>query len=304
MNSSTNQTGFLHSKQLIFTITTGFLLLLPLILYGWGCFSRPPQTNSEQKLFKGIVYKRNFNLTSRPVVVHVVTIDLSVPGVKVLVTPPQAIGEKNTTSARTTSQFLQDFKLQLAVNANYFHPFSENTPWDYYPYSGDTVSVIGQAISHGKHYSGADSNWGVLCISANNRAQILDSGNCPTNTLQAVAGKDILVTDGKPVDSKLNEDKPYPRVVVAANKQGNIIKLIVVDGKQPLYSEGVTVAELTRIVEKLGVHTALSLDGGGSTTLAIAKNNKPQLLNAPIHTKLPMRERPVANHLGFYADKL
>jgi hypothetical protein len=36
----------------------------------------------------------------------------------------------------------------------------------------------------------------------------------------------------------------------------------------------------------------------------MAKNNKPKLLNAPIHTKLPMRERPVANQLGFYADKL
>ncbi len=278
------------------------LLLLPLIIYGWRCSLRPSQTNAKQKLFKGIVYQRKFGLTVRPVIIHVVTVDLSVPGVKVLVTPPHPGQDK--TSARTTSQFLQEFQLQLAMNANYFHPFRENTPWDYYPHSGDKASVIGTAISNGKHYSKADSQWGALCISRNNRAEIFDSGKCPENTLQAVAGREIIVVNGKAVNSDVDRDKPYPRVVVATNQKGNILWLITIDGKQPAYSEGVTIAELKSIVENLGVYTALGLDGGGSTTLVMAKNNKPKLLNAPIHTKLPMRERPVANHLGFYADKL
>jgi hypothetical protein len=303
MNSSTNQNQFPYLNKFIFITATGFLLLLPLIFYGWQCFSRPPQTDLEEKLFKGIVYKRKFGLTARPAVVHVMTINLSVPGVKVLVTPPQAI-DKNNTRAQTTSQFLQKFKLQLAVNANYFYPFREKTPWDYYPHSGDITYSIGQAISNGNHYSQADAKWGVLCISSNNRAQILDSGDCPKNTLQGVAGKDVFIDDGKPVKLESEPDKPYPRVAVAINKQGNILWLIAVDGKQPLYSEGVTIAELTQIAQDLGAYKALNLDGGGSTTLVISKNNKPKLLNAPIHTKLPMRERPVANHLGFYADNL
>ncbi len=303
MNSSTNQSQFLYSNKFIFTTATGFLLLLPLILYGWRCFSRPPQTDSEEKLFKGIVYKRNFGLTARPAIVHIVTIDLSVPGVKVLVTPPRAI-DQNSTLAQTTSQFVQKFKLQLAINANYFHPFREKTPWDYYPHNGDVTYAIGQAISNGKRYSKADPKWAVLCIVQNNRAQILETGNCPKNTLQGVAGKDVFINNGKPVKLNSEPDKPYPRVAVATNKQGNILWLIAVDGKQPLYSEGATMAELTRIVQGLGAYTALNLDGGGSTTLVITKNNKPKLLNAPIHTKLPMRERPVANQLGFYADRL
>ena len=303
MNSSINQRQLPYLKRFIFTAATGFLLLLPLILYGWGCFSRPPQTDLEEKLFKGIVYKRKFGLTKRPAIAHIVTIDLSVPGVKVLVTPPQAIGENNT-RAQTTSQFLQKFKLQLAINANYFYPFREKTPWDYYPHNGDITYSIGQAISNGKRYSKANAKWGVLCISPNNRAQILASGNCPKNTLQAVAGKDVFIDNGKPVKSDSEPDKPYPRVAVAINKQGNILWLIAVDGKQPLYSEGATIAELTQIVQGLGAYTALNLDGGGSTTLVMSKNNKPKLLNAPIHTKLPMRERPVANQLGFYADGL
>ena len=300
MNSST-QSQFTYLKKFIFTTVTGFLLLLPLIVYGWQCFSRPSQTNLEKKLFKGIVYKRKLGLTARPAIAHIINIDLSVSGVKVLVTPPQANGENNT-RAQTTSQFLQKKKLQLAVNANYFHPFREKTPWDYYPHSGDITYSVGQAISNGKHYSKADPKWGVLCISPNNRAQILASGDCPKNTLQGVAGKDVFINNGKPVKSDSEPDKPYPRVAVAINKQGNMLWLIVIDGKQPLYSEGATIAELTQIVQGLGAYKALNLDGGGSTTLVMAKNNKPKLLNAPIHTKLPMRERPVANHLGFHAE--
>jgi len=302
MNSLLNKNRF--SNKIIFTTVAGFILLLPLIFYSWRAFLRPPQTNYEKELFRGIVYKRNVGLIARPAVVHIVTIDLSVAGVKALVTPPQAVGKNNSTSARTTSQFLQEFKLQLAVNANYFHPFREKTPWDYYPRSGDITYAVGQAISNGKHYSKADNNWGVLCVSQQNRIQILDTGNCPKNTLQGIAGNDVFIQEGESVKSESKEDKPYPRVAVASSKQGNILWLIVVDGKQPLYSEGVTIAELTGIVQSLGAYTALNLDGGGSTTLVMTKNGKPKLLNAPIHTKLPMHERPVANHLGFYADKL
>ncbi|MEL6457081.1 MAG: phosphodiester glycosidase family protein [Cyanobacteria bacterium J06636_27] len=304
MNSFLNKNRFLHSNKIIFITVGGFILLLPLIFYSWRCFSRPPQTNLEKELFKGIVYQRNFGLTARPTVIHIVTIDLSVAGVKALVTPPQANGKNNSTLARTTSEFLQEFNLQLAVNANYFHPFREKTPWDYYPHSGDITYAVGKAISNGEHYSKADDNWGVLCISQQNRAQILESGNCPKNTLQGIAGSDVFIKKGLPVKLDSETDKPYPRVAIASNKQENTLWLIIVDGKQPLYSEGVTIAELTGIVQKLGAYTALNLDGGGSTTLVMTKNGKPKLLNSPIHTKLPMHERPVANHLGFYADGL
>lgn len=76
----------------------------------------------------------------------------------------------------------------------------------------------------------------------------------------------------------------------------------LVDGKQRFYSEGMTMAELTQFAQQLGVEAALNLDGGGSTTLAIDTRSGVKVLNAPIHTKVPMRERAVANQLGFYAN--
>ncbi|KAF3886092.1 MULTISPECIES: phosphodiester glycosidase family protein [Nostocales] len=275
--------------------------LLPPIVYGWLCLQRPPQTNLEQALFQGIVYKRIARSTPRPVMTHIVAIDLTSPGIKALVTPGVKTSHDGEIRAQTTSEFLTQFKLQLAINASYFLNFYEHAPWNYYPHSGDVVNPIGEAISNGYRYSQPEKYWSVLCISSTNRAQILESEKCPEGTKQGVAGNQLLVDRAQSAISDLGDDKPYPRVAVAVNREGTKLWLIAVDGKQPLYSEGVAIAELTKIILDLGAYTALNIDGGGSTTLVIARNQKPKVLNAPIHTRVPMRERPVANHLGFYA---
>ncbi|MDJ0736414.1 MAG: phosphodiester glycosidase family protein [Nostocaceae cyanobacterium] len=277
------------------------LLFLPMFMYVWQHFQRPSLTNTQKILFTGIEYKRRVRKKPRPVVIHIVSINLKAAGIKIFVTPP-VNQQSQFTQARTTSDFLKEFRLQLAINANYFYPFHENTPWDYYPRIGDIVRTVGQAISNGKPYGNPDANWYVACIASNNLIQILKSGSCPDNTLQGIAGREILVTDGKPTVTDNFQDKPYSRVAIATNQQGDKLWLIAVDGKQPLYSEGLKKTELTNILLELGVEVALNLDGGGSTTLVMEKDGQPKLLNSPSHTKIPMRERPVANHIGFYAE--
>ena len=297
-------------KQLWLAGGTG-LLLWPLILYGWLHFQRPPRTPQERALFQGIVYKREVRSTPRPLMIHIVTIDLKAPGVKLLVTPGTPAPEKRKVpteiNARTTSEFLKEFKLQLAINASFFYPFREVTPWDYYPRRGDRANVVGQAISNGASYSSHESDWPVLCFMTSqggDRVQLLKGKACPKGTVHAVAGNQLLVEHGNAVG--LNPDindrnRPYPRVAVAMDKAGEKLWLIAIDGKQPLYSEGATLAELTKIIVDLGADSALNLDGGGSTTVVAATPEGATVLNAPAHTKLPMRERPVANHIGFYA---
>ncbi|MGD1872308.1 MAG: phosphodiester glycosidase family protein [Mastigocoleus sp.] len=287
-------------RKSVLAIAAG-ILFLPIVIYGWQHFQRPPLTNTKKVLFKGIEYERSIVKKPRPVVIHIISIDLTEPGIKVLVTPPQN-QQSYSTKARTTSDFLKEFRLQLAINANYFHPFHENTPWDYYPRTGDIVSTVGQAINHGRAYGKADSKWYVSCFGKNNLLQILKSDRCPDHTLQGIAGKEMLVINGESSNQQDNQDKPYSRVAIATNKEGNKLWLIAVDGKQPLYSEGLKKTELTNILLNLGVDRALNLDGGGSTTLVMEKDNQPKLLNSPSHTKIPMHERPVANHIGFYAE--
>lgn len=280
------------------------LLAVPLVSYGSLHFRRPPLKPSAQTLFRGITYERTIQTTPRPHVIHTVAIDLQAAGIEALVTPGASGDDERDVHAAKTSDFLEASGVQLAINANYFSQFSEETPWRYSPHTGDRVNVIGAAISNQQQYSRSQRQWPALCFSPDRSAHIDQTGTCPADTAHAIAGKAILVADGvSAINPKAQtQDKPYARVAVGLNADGTQLWLVVVDGKQPLYSEGLTEAELAEVFLDLGADIALNLDGGGSTTLVIDTPSGPKALNAPIHTKLPMRQRPVANHLGFYAN--
>lgn len=291
----------INIKRLLL-VTLISLLVVPLLMYFSLCLSRPPRTDIEQQLFQGITYQREARFQPRLLMVHIVTIDLTAPGLRFFVTPGTPATDGMEVKAQTTPAFLAKYGVQLAINASFFLPFYERSPENYYPHSGDRVNIIGQAISNGNIYSPAEKIWPVLCISANNQVEIRHE-KCTEGTEQAAAGNRFLLEGGKriPLDIDIAKAKLMPTTAIAINEQANKLWLVIVDGRQPFYSQGVNLAELTDIFIDLGAYTALNLDGGGSSTLAIAKNGKPTLLNAPIHTRLPMRQRPVANHLGIYA---
>lgn len=290
-------------KQMLQVVGCG-ILLAPILLYNIPYFLRPEQTNAARSLFQGIAYHREYRSTPRPAIVHIVTVDLTAPGIGIFVTPGAPTADLTETNARTVSEFLKEFKLQLAVNGNFFYPCIEEAPWDYYPRTGDRVNNVGHAISQGKVYSQPDGEFPALCFDAKNRATIIENGSCPQGTVYGIAGDVVLVKNGKPLaqnPQEINEDKPYPRTVAAIDKTGEKLWLILADGKQRLYSEGLKLSEITEISQQLGADTVLNLDGGGSVTLAVASPSGATVLNAPIQNKIPMQERPIANHLGFYA---
>ena len=71
------------------------------------------------------------------------------------------------------------------------------------------------------------------------------------------------------------------------------------DGKQPRYSDGMTLKETADLLLERGAHDAIELDGGGSASLAVRDaGGSSILLSRPSHTRIPGRQRPVANHLG------
>lgn len=263
---------------------------------------RPPRTDSTLELFQGVSYVRQAREAPRPLMIHIAEIDLQSPGIHLLVTPGDSTNGLEV-PARTTSAFLEEFDVQLAINGGFSKPFRAGTLlWDYYPHSGDPVDVTGLAISNGEVYShDYEQKWPAICIAAGH-AGIGQSG-CPEGTIQALAGNHILVEDGRSV-IRDSAGRPHPRTAVAVGAEGETLWLIVVDGRQQNYSEGVTLQELAGIAMQLGADQALNLDGGGSSTLVVARDGGAKVLNAPIHTRVPMRERPVANHLGVYAQPI
>lgn len=301
-----------------------FGLLTPIVLYASTVWRRPsPVIIERQPLFQGITYSRQASQQPRPHIVHTFDIDLTAPGLRPYVTPTyfaidlqQYLKHRRLKSrkprAKRTSEFLKTHKLQLAVNANFFIPFNDGTPWYYQPGSGDVVNLNGLSISNGDIVAGVNPenkpSPPALCFTEQ-QAVISDDGTCAEGTRQAIAGNLVLLEDGQPTEWLQNQlhqegEIPYSFTIAALDATGTRLWLVLVDGKQPLYSEGMTLGEVTAQVQALGADTAVRLDGGGSTTAVISSPHGATVLNTPIHSKIPGRERPVGNHLGFFAKPL
>jgi hypothetical protein len=262
---------------------------------------RPPRRDFQAQLYDGVFYIRQARSSPRSLLIHTVEIDLTVPTIDFLVTPGDE-HRRREAPARKTSEFLREFGVQLAINGSFFEPFRERAPWSYYPRRGQYVTVKGLAISDSWRYADEEPAYPAFCISPLG-AEIRLEG-CHEATRQALAGNHLLLRAGQVVADRLDQAL-HPRTAVAVSQDGLKVWLVVVDGRQPWYSEGMTLGELADYLVELGAEWGLNLDGGGSSTLVAVDpaTGRPRLLNSPIHTRIPLRQRPVANHLGIFAGR-
>jgi hypothetical protein len=261
--------------------------------------ARTQPIGASQQLFQGVSYTRETRSSPRLMVIHRITVDLRAEGLHFLVTPGET-GQELPLEARTTSQFLEEFELQIAVNGDGFNPWRSNGVLDYYPRPGDGVSPAGLAASRGQVYSTGSSQLPTLYISHNNRAGF---NNPPGKLYNAISGTEMLVRNGKAIAGLGGE--PEPRTALALDRRNRSLLIIVVDGRQPDYSQGATLAELAEIILDYHGYNGMNMDGGGSSALVIEEpDGSPKLLNIPIDNQVPGRERPVGNHLGIFARRI
>jgi exopolysaccharide biosynthesis protein len=263
-------------------------------------YFKPQPKPKQEALFEGVEYIRDVRSSPRDIVIHMVKIDLQEAGIRTLVTPGNP-DEELPLKARTTSEFLNDYGLQVAINGDGFTPWHSNMFLDYYPHSGDRVDSIGFAASKGVRYSEDTNKEPTLYLSANNKARFdIQIGKIHN----AISGNEMLIRNGRTVTG-LDNGQPGPRTAVALDRSYRHLFLVVVDGRQPGFSDGVTLYELTEIILFHGGYHAMNLDGGGSSTLVVeGKPGNSNVLNSPIHNSIPGRQRPVGNHLGIYAKPL
>lgn len=286
-------------------IVLGILVLLLLCIGGYAIYDRgrPAPVPLKQKLYEGVIYRRIVHLFPRPMIAHVIEIDTKKSSASFLVTPPDS--ESSTPlKAHTTSQFLQEFGVQVAINGDGFDPWWSNSVADYYPHVGDPIAPLGFSASKGKVYwNGNNNEPGIEPTLYISRRNALSFNNKPGNVYSAISGDRMLVLQGQ-APPGLDDEDLDPRTAIGLNRNGRYIYLVVVDGRQPFYSEGATFAELADLMIEVGAHIAMSLDGGGSSTLVIAGDDGvPKILNSPIDNYIPGRERPVGNHLGIFIGR-
>ena len=289
-------------KWLSISIFAGLLLLVGIVLYLDR--GRPAPVPMKRELYEGVLYRRVVRVFPRPMVAHIVQIDTKQKGISFLVTPPDSKNDQPL-KARTTTQFLEDFGVQIAINGDGFSPWWSNSPADYYPHVGDAIAPLGFSASNGDVYWDGENSEdvGIEPTLYINRRNVLGFNNRPDHVYNAISGDRMLLLKGE-VAADLDDEELDPRTALGMNRNGRYLYLVVVDGRQPLYSQGVTFRGLAELLKEYGAFTAMSLDGGGSSTLVIeGENGMPEILNSPIDNYIPGRERPVGNHLGVYVNQ-
>jgi hypothetical protein len=241
-----------------------------------------------KQFFRGVEMCEGSAEKPRPIQMRAVRVDLREPTVDFMVTPSNG-DEPKDVAARTTSEFLSEFKCQVAINGSVFDVFAKK--------KGDPMDVQGLSLSRGDLYS-PPNQWDALLISTNRRAWVALSPVDTRGAFNGLSGFYALLING--TNSGTMKDL-HPRTAAGVSRNGHYLILMTVDGRQPGYSEGASTAETAEWMRKLGAYNALNLDGGGSTALVIeGPDGQPVTVNRPSGKA----ERRVANHLGVYAQPL
>lgn len=206
-------------------------------------------------------------VTDVPCRIHVLLVDLSKPGVRVVTTPYDQRWQ-------TVSEFATRNRLAAATNGGFW---------------GKMMRAWGVTSGGGKRWPTGedDAEIGFFAVTKQGKAWI----NSPEHVVdqvpedrvaQAVSGMPQLVRHGR-VDYQALEAFPYgrvrhPRSAVGVGRGGSLVILIVASGRQS-HSRGLTLYELADLFVEFGANDAINLDGGGSSTVFIAKEGG--VVNSP-----------------------
>jgi hypothetical protein len=266
-----------------------------------GAFARAD--TAEQQPFTGVRHIAHQQAEPYPLAWHLLLIEPDAPGIRFTSTAPCG-GAPGVTEAETTRAFARRTGVQIAVNANFF---AED--------KGGCKQVLSLAAADGAPYAPwSESLPHGVNIGRDNRltfiapAELNPTGfDCAPRIelFNAVAGNARLVRDGRCVAP--DAGARHPRTAIGVRVSGEIM-LLVVDGRHPGHSRGVTYRELAEILIAQGARDAVNLDGGGSSTLVIA-DPEPRVVNVPMPFDAPEGapvpawpiERAVGNNLGVFA---
>lgn len=244
-------------------------------------------------------------------------VHLTNPTVEIVVTKPLAPDPANPPGTearlRTVPEWAEAEHTTLAVNANFFAGAVTPAPGEKDPgwFKGRPVDLRGLSVSDlavvspPRVVNGEGDPALLFFPDGHARVAHATEADLP-GVADAVAGigpaengrepGGLLVTDGRNTGgTALVQPKVrHPRTAAGVTADGRTLILVVVDGRQPGHSIGVTLPELADLMIGLGAEDAVNLDGGGSSTFIYRRPDGTLMTN-----KVPGGIwRPVGNHLG------
>jgi large repetitive protein len=163
------------------------------------------------------------------------------------------------------------------------------------PRGGAVLAARGTARTTLRELAPGDTVWWTLPVRG-----------APGRVAELVGGFPLLLLDGRRVLERVPTIRPafalegHPRSAVAVRADGTVL-IVAVDGRQPDFSVGMTLPELTDLLLELGAVDALNLDGGGSTTLVVdgrIVNRPSDPVERAVTNALVVREVPGACAAG------
>ena len=204
--------------------------------------------------------------------VFILRIDLSAPGLKMRVVLPDdrdsySIGARQTPTEMISYIDKPGRRVAAAVNADF---------WD--TSNGKTRGPIhrdGSVLKDDFFYSPTLSDQAIsfFGFDYDGKPVIRDSTEYRAlkETLRDATGSGVaIVRDGLvPTDFSAYSPWRHPRNVVGYTADGKTLYFMIVDGRQPTWSEGMLYEEMGEIMKSLGCVWSSNLDGGGSAQLVI-----------------------------------
>ncbi len=191
-----------------------------------------------------------------PCRMHAVIVQLDAPGIQVVATT-------HAQRWRTVSSFAEAAHVQVAINGGFWALMQGarglaaggGAIW---PRNGELDPELGELVidrAHAVHLVAPGEP-----IDEEGMAEIEG----------AVSGRPWLVHQGELVTETLDAfetaNDRAPRTAAGLSRDGRLLYLAVVDGRQP-ESRGMTLYELGRLMDELGAYEAMNLDGGASSEM-------------------------------------
>ena len=231
-------------------------------------------------------------LEPRPLRIHVMQVNLTSKTLE----PVVAIGNDPDADGPAEAELTNPLKLAeregliAAINANAWAnlPESPDAEVPKFYAAGGSSNIVGWAVRNGVQRSAPQRSAWSFWIDTKGRGHIDVLGD-PIPAKMAVAGFSGLVRNG--IILPKEGGAIHPRTALGIDAAGRMLTFVVVDGRKPGTSEGMTLQELAQLMRELGCLDALNLDGGGSSIMIRDGN----ILNSPCDMTGP---RPVPVMIG------